>query len=321
MHISKDISSLVTGLLNRDRRSLSKAITLLESRLECDEQMAHSILEKIYPLSGKSLRIGISGAPGAGKSSLIECLGLELCNRGHHVAVLAIDPSSPLSGGSILGDKTRMEQLAVHPNAYIRPSPGRGHLGGTSLTTREATLLCEAAGFDIVLIETIGVGQSEIEAAQMVDLFLLLISPTSGDELQGIKRGITELADFIIVTKADGDAHVLAEKTANEYQSAIGILKNSKCAQVQLTSVHNPQSITQLADNILNESDDRQKKSLFESKRQSQIEFWLESVLKSLVLKQAEIQISSGALKPIAKEVLQNKSFPYNKIKKLLKGT
>jgi LAO/AO transport system kinase len=216
---------LVAGIRDGDRRALARAITLAEStRLE-DRADAEAVLGELLPLTGRSVRVGISGPPGVGKSTFIETLGGHLVDDDHDVAVLAIDPSSARSGGSILGDKTRMVDLARHPRAFIRPSPGAGHLGGVARRTREAMLLCEAFGFDVVVIETIGVGQTEVAVADLVDLFLLLVAPGGGDELQGIKRGIMELADLVVVNKADGDLAAAATRTQADYANALHLMR------------------------------------------------------------------------------------------------
>jgi LAO/AO transport system kinase len=210
-----------------DRRALARAITLVESGRAADRSRAEDLLATLLPQTGGALRIGISGAPGVGKSSLIEAFGLFLVAAGHRVAVLAIDPSSPVSGGSILGDKTRMAELARMPAAFIRPSPASGTLGGVARRTREAGLLCEAAGFDTVLVETVGVGQSETAVAEMVDLFLLVLPPAGGDELQGIKKGIVELADIVLINKADGDLLPAAQRAAAAYRAALQMLRQA----------------------------------------------------------------------------------------------
>ena len=207
-----------------DRRALAKAITLVESTRDDHRQQTAELLETLIPDAGNSIRIGISGAPGVGKSTFIEVLGSHLIKLGHSVAVLAVDPSSAVTGGSILGDKTRMETLAFAEKAFVRPSPAGSTLGGVARRTRESMLLCEAAGFDIILVETVGVGQSETTVADMTDMFLLLLLPAGGDELQGIKRGIMELADLILVNKADGDQVALAAITMGDYRSAIQFL-------------------------------------------------------------------------------------------------
>ena len=219
------MSELARQVTDGDRRALARAITLVESSRADHRDDAEALLAEVLPHTGDSLRIGISGAPGAGKSTFIEVLGLHIVDLGHRVAVLAVDPSSTRSGGSILGDKTRMEQLTRSPHAFVRPSPTRGTLGGVARRTREAILLCEAAGFDSVLVETVGVGQSEVAVAAMVDLFLVLVAPASGDELQGLKRGIMELADLVVVNKADGDLAAAARVTAADFAGALHLLR------------------------------------------------------------------------------------------------
>ncbi len=216
---------LASELRSGDRRALGRAITLVESSHPDDREPANRLLELLTPLAGNSVRIGISGVPGVGKSTFIESLGNLVIDQGHKVAVLAVDPSSALSGGSILGDKTRMDTLSRRLEAFIRPSPAGGTLGGVTRHTRETLLLVEAAGFDVVIIETVGVGQSETAVADMADLFLLLLLPGGGDELQGIKRGIVELADLIVVNKADGDMSAAAERAAADYRSALHFLR------------------------------------------------------------------------------------------------
>ena len=204
-----DPAALADALLRAgpaQRRALAKAITLVESTRDDHRAQADALLERLLPHAGRSLRLGISGVPGVGKSTFIEALGLYLCERGHRVAVLAVDPSSSVSGGSILGDKTRMERLSAHPSAFIRPSPSAGTLGGVAEKTREALLACEAAGHDVVIVETVGVGQSETAVAGMTDMFVLLQLPNAGDDLQAIKKGVMELADLVVVNKADLDA-------------------------------------------------------------------------------------------------------------------
>ena len=218
-------ADFANGLLNGDRRSLAQAITLAESTRTDHRAEAEALLAELLPKSGRSVRVGISGAPGVGKSSFIESFGLHLAEQGHRVAVLAVDPSSRISGGSILGDKTRMEDLSRHPSAFIRPSPAGNSLGGVARRTRECVLICEAAGFDVVIVETVGVGQSETAVAEMCDLFMLLLAPAAGDELQGIKKGIVELADLIVVNKADGDLVEAANHAAADYRSAVRMIR------------------------------------------------------------------------------------------------
>lgn len=215
------------SILLGNRRALAKAITLVESSRPQDREASQVLLNELLPQTGNSLRIGITGVPGVGKSTFIEAFGQHLIAKGHKVAVLAVDPSSPMAGGSILGDKTRMELLSRERNAFIRPSPAGRALGGVALKTRESMLLCEAAGFDVVLVETVGVGQSEHQVSSMVDFFLMLLLPGGGDELQGIKKGILELADAILINKADGESASLARKTKLHYQSAMSLLASN----------------------------------------------------------------------------------------------
>ena len=212
----------VEGVLGGDRMILARAITVIESDLPSDGELAARILDTLLPHAGKSRRVGITGVPGVGKSTFIDVLGMHLIHeRGENVAVLSVDPSSPISGGSILGDKTRMERLAVEPNAFIRPSPSRGHLGGVARRTRETILLCEAAGYRNILVETVGVGQSETAVRSMTDFFLLLMLAGAGDELQGMKRGIIEMLDGMAINKADGDNKPKAERARLEYAGAL----------------------------------------------------------------------------------------------------
>ena len=216
-------SDYVAGVIAGDRAILARAITLIESRNPDHHKAAQAMLVALLPRTGKSLRIGVSGLPGAGKSTFIDALGTMLTGLGHKVAVLAVDPTSSRSGGSILGDKTRMAKLSQNPNAFIRPSPTGGALGGVARATREAILVCEAAGFDVILVETVGVGQSEITVSEMVDFFLVLMIAGGGDELQGIKKGVLEIADMIAITKADGDNATRAAAAA-DYQHALRII-------------------------------------------------------------------------------------------------
>jgi LAO/AO transport system kinase len=219
-----DIADLARRIEAGERAALARGITLVESRRADHQAQGRELLQALMPLTGRAQRVGITGVPGAGKSTAIETLGLKLTAAGHKVAVLAVDPTSGRTGGSILGDKTRMERLAVDPRAFIRPSPTGGALGGVARKTREAMLLCEAAGHDVVIVETVGVGQSETVVAEMVDIFLVLLIPGGGDELQGIKKGVIELADMIVVNKADIDPK-LAERSARDYRAALHLLE------------------------------------------------------------------------------------------------
>ena len=223
---SSELELVTAGVLSSDRTWLAKAITLVESSNSSDREKAIELLDNISPHTGGSLRDGVTGSPGVGKSTFIDELGTYLTGIGHKVAVLAVDPSSSISGGSILGDKTRMDRLSSNPNAFIRPSPSSGILGGVAKGTRETILVLEAARFDVVLVETVGVGQSEAIVSEMVDFFLMLLLPGSGDSLQGIKKGALELADLIAVNKADGENELRARQSARDYQSAMTLLRS-----------------------------------------------------------------------------------------------
>ena len=216
----------IDGVLNNKRSIIAKSITLIESALPAHQQLAQNILDGLLPYAGNAIRIGISGVPGVGKSTFIESFGMMLIDKGHRVAVLAVDPSSSRSGGSIMGDKTRMEKLTLQPNAFIRPSPTSGTLGGVAKKTRESMIICEAAGHDVILVETVGVGQSETAVASMVDFFLVLMLAGAGDELQGIKKGILELADAIAINKADGNNIERAKEAQSEYEAALNLMES-----------------------------------------------------------------------------------------------
>ena len=241
-----DPKMLIKGVRKHDRRLLSKTITLIESSRSDHQQLARKIVDRLLPHTGKAIRLGITGVPGVGKSTFIESLGMSLVKGGHRVAVLAVDPSSSRSGGSVMADKTRMEKLAVEENAFIRPSPSGGTLGGVARKTRETMLVCEAAGFDVIVVETVGVGQSETTVASMVDFFLVLMLAGAGDELQGIKRGVLELADAIAINKADGDNIEKAKKAAKIYASALHMLQPASpnwqppvltCSALEMTGI------------------------------------------------------------------------------------
>ena len=222
---SSDTQKLAQAVCDGDRRALGRAITLVESIREDHREQAERLQEELLPHRVESVRVGISGVPGVGKSTFIEALGQHVINKGRRVAVLAVDPTSKLSGGSILGDKTRMEVLSRHPDAFIRPSPAGATLGGVARRTREAISICEAARYDVVLVETVGVGQSETAVKDMTDMFVLLLSPAGGDELQGMKKGIVELADMILVNKADGEFETSSRHAVSDYRNAIHLLR------------------------------------------------------------------------------------------------
>lgn len=263
----------VAGILSGNRTILSQAITLVESSLPEHYDTAQTIIEKCLPYNSKSIRIGITGVPGAGKSTFIESFGLHITNGGHKLAVLTIDPSSEQTKGSILGDKTRMEMLSIHPNAYIRPSPTTGTLGGVARKTRETIILCEAAGFDTILVETVGVGQSETSVHSMVDFFLLLMLAGAGDELQGIKRGIMEMADLIAITKADGPNKIVAENARVLYQNALHLFPKKPSGwspQVHICSAHLNTGIKEIWEIISNYIAFTKESGFFESFRKEQ---------------------------------------------------
>lgn len=272
-------SDLLDALRNGDRAALGKAITLIESSRAADQQAAQQLVEACLPTSGTSLRLGITGIPGAGKSTLIDALGMRMIERGHRVAVLAIDPSSARSGGSILGDKTRMERLAVHEAAFIRPTPASGLLGGVARRTREAIVLCEAAGYDRILIETVGAGQNELEVDQLADLNLLLLIAGAGDELQGIKRGIMESADAIAFTKCDVDSRPRAESARRDLTGAIQLMPprpSGRRPEVMLTSAITGEGIEDLRDRIEALHEEDRSRGALEAKRREQALHWLD---------------------------------------------
>lgn len=282
-----DLKDYIEGILNKDIPILARAITLVESNLPEHINLSQELLSSVMQYSGNSIRIGITGSPGVGKSTFIEALGLYLCEKGHKVAVLAVDPSSSISKGSILGDKTRMEKLARHPNAFIRPSPSGGALGGVGRKTRESIILCEAAGFDVILVETIGVGQSEVLVRSMVDFFALLLLPGGGDELQGFKKGTVELADLIVINKADGENLKLARMTANEFKQAIHYLAHPTEGwetKIILASAINGTGIKEFWDLVLEFKEQTFNSGVFQLRRREQILDWFHSMVKEKVL-------------------------------------
>ena len=273
------VDQLVAGIARHDRALLARAISLVESQSPRHTHDADQLLASLAPRLGHATRIGITGVPGAGKSTFIERLGLLLADRGHRVAVLAIDPSSVVTGGSILGDRTRMARLAAHPNAYIRPSPSDGSLGGVARRTREAALVCEAAGFDVILIETVGVGQSETSVAHLVDAVLTLALPNAGDELQGVKRGLLEVVDVIAVNKADGDHAPRARHAAAELASALRVLRHGEDIPVLTCSAATGDNITGVWDRLRTRVDSLRASGALEARRRDQAARWLHSVL------------------------------------------
>jgi LAO/AO transport system kinase len=269
---------LAERVLQGDRRALARAITLIESRRPDHQAQAENLLEQLLPRTGQAIRLGITGTPGAGKSTLIEAFGRRVIGEGHKIAVLAIDPSSQRSGGSILGDKTRMQELAQAPEAFIRPSPTGGTAGGVARRTREAALACEAAGYGVIVIETVGVGQSETAVADMVDCFALLLAPGGGDELQGIKRGIIELADLVLINKADGDLLAAANRAKADYQAALHLLRPATPAwtpEILTCSALHDQGIEAIWQAILRQRDALQRAGELDAKRARQAHSWL----------------------------------------------
>ncbi len=273
----------INGIIKSDRTILARAITLIESNSVKHMEKAQDVLAGILPKTGKSIRIGITGVPGAGKSTFIEALGMNLIKAGHRVAVLAIDPSSTLTKGSVLGDKTRMEYLSREQDCFIRPSPSGGTLGGVARKTRETVLICEAAGFDVILIETVGVGQNEITVRSMVDFFLLLKIAGAGDELQGIKKGVIELADSIIINKADGDNRQRAEVAKQDFKRALHYLKSPTegwIPRVKAISSIELEGIDDVWEMILYFKEVTDKSGVFDQRRRKQLIAWMDDLIK-----------------------------------------
>lgn len=315
------VEELVDGILRGDRTMLSRAITLVESSLYAHQQKAQKIIEQCLPHSGQSVRLGITGVPGAGKSTLIESLGKMLTGLNHKVAVLAIDPSSERTKGSILGDKTRMEELANDPNAFIRPSPSAGSLGGVARKTREIILLCEAAGFDVVIVETVGVGQSEVEAHSMVDFFLLLQLANTGDELQGIKRGIMEMADMIAINKSDIDQSK-SELAAQQYRNALHLFPmpdSQWMVKVVLCSAYTQLGIQEVWNNVLEYVAYTKCNGYFYQKRRQQnLRILRESIESSLRDHFYNTPGMEQRLNTISEDILSNKVSAYAAAEKLI---
>jgi LAO/AO transport system kinase len=294
----------IDQLVEGNRRALAKAITLIESKLESHRKESQLLLEQLLPKTGTSIRIGITGVPGVGKSTFIEALGLYLVAQGHKVAVLAVDPSSPLEGGSILGDKTRMELLSQEANAFIRPSPAGDSLGGVAQKTRETMLLCEAAGYDVILVETVGVGQSEYEVAGMVDFFMVLMLPNSGDELQGIKKGILELADALVINKADGESIGLAQQTCRNYASAMKLIRRHSFwkPKVLSCSAQLKEGIDSIWEMVSEYRKESLKNNAFYQKRTMQNKEWMQHLITELLERKLN---ESEAVKKLRPELEQ----------------
>lgn len=310
-----DIAELRDRILKQDRRALARAITLVESGRADHRAKAAELLEALRGAGRQALRIGLSGTPGVGKSTFIESFGMFLTAQGKRVAVLAVDPSSARSGGSILGDKTRMERLSRDKNAFIRPSPSQTHLGGVARRTREAVALCEAAGFDVVLIETVGVGQSETVVAEMSDLFLLLLAPAGGDELQGVKRGIMEMADLILVNKADGDLKTTAMRTCADYSGALRLLRKRPqdpegFPKAMTVSALEEQGLADAWAQMEELTDWRRDNGHWDGRRDAQAQFWFHEEVKQGVLAQLETGDAKTQIAELAAQVAQQAITP-----------
>lgn len=302
------MTDLAAQILNADRRALARAITLVESSRADHRAQALDLLEQLAGHGRQALRIGLSGTPGVGKSTFIESFGTMLCERGLRVAVLAVDPSSARTGGSILGDKTRMERLSRNPRAFIRPSPSQSHLGGVARRTREAVALCEASGFDVVLVETVGVGQSETVVAELSDVFLLLLAPAGGDELQGVKRGIMEAADLIVVNKADGDLKATATRTCADYAGALRLLR--KRAQdapgfpkAMTASALNETGLETVWDEIVTLTDWRKAEGHWQRRRAEQARHWFAEEVRQALLSRLETASARQRMAELAEKV------------------
>ena len=309
-----DIDKLAKGIVAGDRRALARGITLVESS-RADHRAQATALLAALPKDREALRIGLSGTPGVGKSTFIESFGMMLIRQGLRVAVLAIDPSSSRSGGSILGDKTRMDLLARERGAFIRPSPSQTHLGGVARRTREAVTLCEAAGFDVVLIETVGVGQSETVVAEMSDVFLLLLAPAGGDELQGVKRGIMEMADIIVVNKADGDLKTAASRTCADYAGALRLLRKRPqdpdgFPKAMMVSALEENGLSEAWAEVQTLAGWRKDHGFWQRTRAAQARYWFEQAVKHALLAQLEAPKAKAALAALSDLVAQGGEDP-----------
>ena len=317
------VAQYVNNITQGNITVLSKAITLIESTLEKDKIIAQQIIEKCLPFSGNSYRIGITGVPGVGKSTFIETFGLNILKENRKLAVLAIDPTSEQSKGSILGDKTRMEELSSHKNAFIRPSPTSGTLGGVAEKTREIIILCEAAGFNTILIETVGVGQSEIEVNSMVDVFILLMLAGAGDELQGIKRGIMEMADILVITKADSNNVQNAKNAKIQYENALHLFpakKSDWITKVLTASAYKNKGITEIWKTINNFFDTVKQNNYFEQNRKQQIKKWLhEAILNKLKSDFYNNQNRKKTIKKFEEKAVKGLISPFNAVNEIMK--
>lgn len=310
-----DITELRDRILKQDRRALARAITLVESQRADHREMTAQLLESLRGAGREAMRIGLSGTPGVGKSTFIESFGMFLTAQGKRVAVLAVDPSSTRSGGSILGDKTRMERLSRDKNAFIRPSPSQSHLGGVARRSREAVALCEAAGFDVVLIETVGVGQSETVVSEISDLFLLLLAPAGGDELQGVKRGIMEMADLILVNKADGDLKSAAMRTCADYSGALRLLRKRRqdpeaFPKAMTVSALEESGIAKAWDEMIELAEWRKDNGHWAERRTAQAQYWFLEDVRQGVLAQLETGDAKAQISQMIAQIAQGDITP-----------
>ena len=313
---------LATRVAAGERRALARAITLVESGRADHRSQAQALLSSL-PKDREALRIGLSGTPGVGKSTFIESFGCMLTAQGLRVAVLAVDPSSTRSGGSILGDKTRMDRLSRDPNAFIRPSPSQSHLGGVARRTREVVQLCEGAGFDVILVETVGVGQSETVVAQMADLFLLLLAPAGGDELQGVKRGIMEMADIILVNKADGDLKPAATRTCADYAGALRLLRKrpqdpDEFPKALMVSAVQEEGLDTAWAEIQKLMAWRRSEGFFASARAAQAQYWFEDDVRRAMLAQLDTAEARNAMQDLGRKVAQGHLDPATAAQQML---
>lgn len=317
----RSVEDFVEGILKGDRLLLSQAITLIESTKISHQEKAEAIIEGCLPQSGNSIRIGITGSPGVGKSTFIEAFGQQLIDAGKQVAVLAIDPTSQLTQGSILGDKTRMQNLSVHPQAFVRPSPAGKSLGGVAQATRESILLCEAAGFDLIIIETVGVGQSEIAVHSMVDFFLLLLLPNAGDELQGIKRGVVEMADLIAVNKADGPNLDQAKLAKRQYRNALHLFPPKAggwIAKAELCAGLSGMGLDNIWQTILRYQKEMQENDYWYQKRAQQAQYWMQETIEQQLQQMFQNHPEVQEQMPEIKEKVLNGELSSFKAAKLL---
>lgn len=314
---------LLSGILKGEIKALSSAITLLESNHKTDQLIAREIVNSCISKAGNSIRVGITGVPGVGKSTFIESFGQYIISKGHKIAVLAVDPSSEKSGGSILGDKTRMQELSQSPHAYIRPSAAGKSLGGVARKTREAIILCEAAGFDYILIETVGVGQSETVVHSMVDFFLLLMLAGAGDELQGIKRGIMEMADALVITKADGTNLTHAQKARVQYKNALHLFppnENQWTPQVLICSAYDNLHIDTVFETIKSFENHTKINGSFEKKRREQDNYWLHETISDILVRNFyENEEIQKAISEVEEDIQKGRISSFHGAEQLLK--